>query len=197
MCGLDIYPAIDPRWLRSSRNPRGQPCTYYAAPARLPRRQLRCPCPTIMGLDPRDLAPTRSRLSSPLTNPQTKCQSGRVESRPKSDKRQFLTATAYQGDQVRRPGVLDGHRRRAEGRCTSGIHPREIRDRLFVDGRRPSLSRLPDFRQVATGHDRQEARCHLPIKALPAAAGKSSYSRGPRASMQEARGRFDASRCGN
>jgi hypothetical protein len=73
----------------------------------------------------------------------------------------------------------------------------KIRDRLFVDGRRPSLSRLPDFRQVATGHDRQEARCHLPIKALPAAAGKSSYGRGPRASMQEARGRFDASRCGN
>jgi hypothetical protein len=71
-------------------------------------------------------------------------------------------------------------------RCWSGFqdarplnYAREIRDRLFVEGGRPSLSRLPDFRQVAAGQDRQEARCHPPIKAVPAAAGKSSYRLGP------------------
>jgi hypothetical protein len=57
-------------------------------------------------------------------------------------------------------------------------HAREIRDRLFVEGGRLSLSRLPDFRQVAAGQDRQEARCHPPIKAVPAAAGKSFYRLG-------------------
>lgn len=35
---------------------------------------------------------------------------------------------------------------------------REIRDGLFVDGRRLKLSRLPDRRQVAAGQDREEAR---------------------------------------
>ena len=39
------------------------------------------------------------------------------------------------------------------GRQNPGLldHPREVRGRLFVDGRRPSLPRLPDFRQVAAG----------------------------------------------
>jgi hypothetical protein len=36
-------------------------------------------------------------------------------------------------------------------------HAREVRDRLFVDGRRLRLSRLPDFRQVAAGQDCQKA----------------------------------------
>jgi hypothetical protein len=36
----------------------------------------------------------------------------------------------------------------------------------------------PDFRQVAAGQDRQKARCHPPIKAGRAAAGKSSYRLG-------------------
>jgi hypothetical protein len=39
-------------------------------------------------------------------------------------------------------------------------HAREVRDRLFVDGRRLRLSRLPDFRHVAAGQDREETRCH-------------------------------------
>jgi hypothetical protein len=58
-------------------------------------------------------------------------------------------------------------------------HAFEIRDRLLIDGRRLRFSLLPDFRQVAAGRDRQEARCHPPIKAVPAAAGKSSYRLGP------------------
>jgi hypothetical protein len=71
-------------------------------------------------------------------------------------------------------------------RCGPGLqdpgllgHAREIRDRVLVDGRRLGFSRLPDFRQVAAGQDRHEARCHPSIKALPAAAGKSSYRWGP------------------
>jgi hypothetical protein len=36
----------------------------------------------------------------------------------------------------------------------------EIHDGLFFDGRRLSLSRLPDFRQISAGQDRQEAGCH-------------------------------------
>jgi hypothetical protein len=49
-------------------------------------------------------------------------------------------------------------------------NPRKVRNRLVVDGRRLSLAGLPDFRQVSTGQDGQEARC--PIKAYAAAAGK-------------------------
>jgi hypothetical protein len=41
---------------------------------------------------------------------------------------------------------------------------REVSYRLFVDNRRLGLSRLPDFRQVATG---QEAACHDPSKRKP------------------------------
>jgi hypothetical protein len=36
----------------------------------------------------------------------------------------------------------------------------EIRDRLFVDGRRLGLEQLPDLRQVAAGQDREETKCH-------------------------------------
>jgi hypothetical protein len=39
-------------------------------------------------------------------------------------------------------------------------HAREIRDRLFVDGRRLGLARLPDYRQVAAGQDCEEVRWH-------------------------------------
>jgi hypothetical protein len=39
-------------------------------------------------------------------------------------------------------------------------HAREIRDRLFVDGRRLGHSRLPDFRQVAVGQDYWEMGRH-------------------------------------
>ena len=45
-------------------------------------------------------------------------------------------------------------------------HAHKIRDRLFVDGRRLSLSPLRDFRQVVAGQDR-EARCHGPLKRGP------------------------------
>jgi hypothetical protein len=46
-------------------------------------------------------------------------------------------------------------------------HAREVRDRLFVDGRRLSLSRLPDFRQVAAAQDCQEAGRHAASKRRP------------------------------
>jgi hypothetical protein len=39
-------------------------------------------------------------------------------------------------------------------------HAREVRDRPFIDDLRLGFFRLPDFRQVAAGQDRQEARCH-------------------------------------
>jgi hypothetical protein len=43
-------------------------------------------------------------------------------------------------------------------------HTREVRDRLFVDDRRLRIFRLPDFRQVAAGQDREKALCHGFIK---------------------------------
>jgi hypothetical protein len=39
-------------------------------------------------------------------------------------------------------------------------HAHKIRDRLFVDDRRLSLSRLPDCWHVAARQDCQEALCH-------------------------------------
>src|SRR5258706_5513174 len=39
-------------------------------------------------------------------------------------------------------------------------HAREVRDHLFVDGRRLRLSRLPDLRHVAAGQDREQTRGH-------------------------------------
>src|SRR2546425_9703364 len=39
-------------------------------------------------------------------------------------------------------------------------HAREVGDRLFVDGRRLRLLRLPDLRQVAAGEDGEKAVRH-------------------------------------
>jgi hypothetical protein len=43
----------------------------------------------------------------------------------------------------------------------------KVRNSRVVDGRRLSLSGVPDFRQVSTGQDGQQARCHTTSKRMP------------------------------
>jgi len=45
-------------------------------------------------------------------------------------------------------------------------HPREVRERLFVDDRRIGLALLPDFRQVAAGQDREEPSPMVALSAI-------------------------------
>src|SRR5712691_5596559 len=57
-------------------------------------------------------------------------------------------------------------------------HARKVRDRLFIDGRRLNIIRLPNFGHVTAGQDWQEARYHAPIEARTGRIGKSPYRLG-------------------
>jgi hypothetical protein len=54
---------------------------------------------------------------------------------------------------------------------------REVRERLFIDGRRRRPAGLPDLGQVFSRQDGQDARCHSPIKAYAAVVAAVSYVR--------------------
>jgi hypothetical protein len=77
------------------------------------------------------------------------------------------------------PGTLGAARRVGTGLQNAGLlnHPREVRNRLFVDGRRLGLGleRLPDGWQVAAGQDCQEAGRHIRIKSAGRSARQSPY----------------------
>jgi hypothetical protein len=64
---------------------------------------------------------------------------------------------------------IAGILRRRIGHQNSSLvhHPREVRDRLFIDGRRLRGTRLLNFRQIAAGQEDKEAGYHKASKRRP------------------------------